>query len=176
MGASGFPADTTMPPLPPHKQILGLIVWLLVTFSASAIGTLASVRAKAFYAELSQPLWAPPAWVFGPVWTLLFGLMAVAAWWVWRAGGFGVHRGALGLFLLQLGVNALWSWLFFAWQLGLWALLDITVLLPLILATLIAFWRVRPLAGLLLVPYLLWVMFAAGLNYALWQLNPELLG
>ena len=110
------------------------------------------------------------------MWTVLFTLMGLAAWLVWRSGGFGSHRGALTLFLLQLAFNALWSWLFFAWQLGGAAFADILLLWALILATLLAFWRVRPLAGVLLVPYLLWVSFAAFLNYAIWQLNPVLLG
>lgn len=102
--------------------------------------------------------------------------MGVAAWQVWRVGGFGANRLALGLFLFQLLVNALWSWLFFAWHLGGWAFVDVLLLLALIVATLIAFWRVRPAAGMLLVPYLLWVAFAAVLNYSVWQLSPQLLG
>ena len=80
------------------------------------------------------------------------------------------------LFLLQLGFNALWSWIFFAWHLGAMALVDILVLWILIVATLVSFWRVRPLAGSLLIPYLLWVSFASALNYSLWQLNPHVLG
>jgi tryptophan-rich sensory protein len=79
------------------------------------------------------------------------------------------------LFLLQLVFNALWSWLFFAWNLGVLALADIVVLWILIAATLVSFWRVRPVAGVLLMPYLLWVSFAAILNYSLWQLNPQVL-
>ena len=103
-------------------------------------------------------------------------MMGVAAWLVWRVNGFRAARGALLLFMLQLALNALWSWLFFAWHLGALALADIVLLWALILATLIAFWRVRPWAGALLVPYLAWVSVAAALNYAVWQLNPQLLG
>ena len=102
--------------------------------------------------------------------------MGIAAWLVWRTGGFGPNRQALILFMLQLAFNALWSWLFFAWHLGFWAFVDIMVLWILIAATLVSFWRVRPLAGALLVPYLLWVSFASALNYSLWQLNPLVLG
>mgnify|MGYP001826566382 CR=1 FL=1 len=157
-------------------QLLGLIGWLLVSFAVSAIGAIASIEARSFYAELLQPAWAPPGWLFGPVWTLLFALMAIAAWLVWRSGGFRANRIALTLFLVQLAFNALWSWLFFAWHRGGLAFADILLLWVLILATLVAFWRVRPLAGALLVPYLLWVSFAAVLNYSIWQLNPQLLG
>lgn len=159
-----------------QAQILGLIGWLVVSFAASAVGAVASIQAAAFYGSLAQPAWAPPPAVFGPVWTILYAMMGVAAWWVWRAGGFRARRVALTLFLVQLGVNALWSWLFFAWHQGALALADITVLWLLIAATIITFWRVRPLAGALLVPYFLWVSFAFALNYSVWQLNPQVLG
>ena len=158
------------------KQILGLVGWLAISFVASGIGAFASIRAPAFYGQLIQPGWAPPASVFGPVWTILYALMGIAAWLVWRTGGFRAHRSALTLFLVQLAVNALWSWLFFAWHLGGWAFADIAVLWLLIVATVVAFWRVRPLAGALLIPYLLWVSFASALNFSVWQLNPGILG
>lgn len=164
-----------MPSFPKRKQVLGLASWLVLSFAASAVGAVASIQAKAFYGQLVQPDWAPPPGVFGPVWTTLFALMGIAAWLVWRSGGFGPNRQALTLFIVQLAVNAVWSWLFFVWQLGLLALADIALLWMLIAATLVAFWRVRPLAGALLVPYLLWVSFAFALNYALWQLNPQML-
>ena len=134
------------------------------------------MQAKSFYGQLTQPAWAPPGWLFGPVWTLLFALMAIAAWLVWRSGGFRANRAALSLFLLQLSLNALWSWLFFAWHRGALAFADIVLLWILIVATLVSFWRVRPIAGALLIPYLLWVSFAAALNYSVWQLNPQILG
>lgn len=159
-----------------QKQILGLMAWLVVSYGASAVGAVASIQAKSFYGELLQPAWSPPPWLFGPVWTALYGLMAIAAWLVWRSGGFRTHPIALSVFLGQLVVNALWSWLFFVWHLGAWAFADTVILWILIMATLICFWRVRPLAGVLLLPYLLWVSFASALNYALWQLNPQVLG
>lgn len=158
-----------------QRQIFGLFGWLAVSFAASAVGALASIRAESFYAQLVQPVWAPPAWVFGPVWTVLYLFMAIAAWLVWRVGGWCAHRTALSVFLLQLALNAVWSWIFFAWQLGAWAFADIVVLWGLIVVTIACFWRVRPRAGVLLVPYLLWVSFAAALNFALWQLNPDIL-
>lgn len=157
-------------------QILGLVGWLVICFATSAIGAIGSIQARSFYVELIQPSWAPPGWLFGPVWTTLFAMMAIAAWLVWRSGGFSNNRLALSLFLLQLVVNALWSWLFFAWSKGGLALADIALLWILIATTIICFWRIRPVAGMLLVPYLLWVSFAAILNYVIWQLNPQVLG
>jgi len=150
----------------------GLIGWLVLTFAASAIGALASVQAAEFYGQLQQPAWAPPPGVFGPVWSLLYALMAISGWLVWGTGGVRANRFAFGLFFAQLALNALWSWLFFAWRLGAVAFAEIILLWLLIIATLIAFWRVRPVAGLLLAPYLIWVSFAAALNFALWRLNP----
>ena len=158
------------------KQTVGLLGWLAFSFAASAIGALASVRAATFYQQLAQPAWAPPSSVFGPVWSVLYALMGIAAWLVWREGGWRAQRAALALFVGQLAVNALWSWLFFAWHRGAIALLDIVLLWLLLLGTINAFWRVRPLSGALLLPYLGWVTFAAALNYAVWQLNPHVLG
>lgn len=155
------------------KQFVGLLVWLLLSYGTSAIGALGSLQAQSFYGQLSQPVWAPPAWLFGPVWTLLYTLMAIAAWLVWRKGGFGAQRSALSLFLIQLILNASWSWIFFAWQLGGLAFAEIMVLWLLIVATTMAFWRVAVIAGALMLPYLLWVGFAAALNFALWQMNPS---
>ena len=165
-----------MPSLSKQKQFLGLAGWLLVSFAAAAVGAVASMQAKSFYGQLVQPAWAPPPGVFGPVWTVLYTLIGIAAWLVWRSGGFGPNRQALLLFLLQLVFNALWSWLFFAWNLGALALADVVILWVFIVFTLVSFWRVQPLAGALLVPYLLWVGFASVLNYSLWQLNPQVLG
>lgn len=157
------------------KQFLGLIGWFVLSFGTSAVGAIASIQAQSFYGQLIQPAWAPPPSVFGPVWTALYALMAIAAWLVWRRGGFSSQRLALSLFLTQLVLNALWSWLFFAWHSGFMAFVDIVLLWCLIVATLVSFWRARPVAGMLLIPYLLWVSFAAALNYTLWQLNPQIL-
>src|SRR5512141_413202 len=103
------------------KQIVGLIISMLVSFAAAAIGGLATRSAPEFYAALSRPAWAPPAWLFGPVWTLLYTLMAIAAWLIWKEKGFSGARVPLGLFVMQLALNALWSWLFFTWKRGLFA-------------------------------------------------------
>lgn len=161
---------------PKQNSLLGLIGWLVLCFAASAIGAFASIDAKEFYGSLVQPDWAPHASLFGPVWIVLYALMGIAAWQVWRAGGFIRNGNALSLFITQLGLNALWSWLFFAWHQGAWAFANIILLWLMILAVVLDFWRVRPLAGALLLPYLAWVSFAAALSFEVWQLNPGALG
>ena len=158
-----------------QKQLLGLVGWLAVTFAAAAIGGFASANAGDFYQQLRRPTWAPPSWLFAPAWTFLYLLMGVAAWLVWRERGFRNARIALSLFLVQLGVNSLWTWLFFVWRQGALAFGEILILWVLILCTALAFWRVRPIAGALLVPYLAWVSFASALTYAIWQRNPTVL-
>lgn len=162
----------------PHigRQALGLLGWLALSFTAAGIGGVASVSAGSFYAQLAPPPWAPPGWLFGPVWSVLYMLMGIAAWLVWKARGWRGARAALTLFVVQLAANALWTWLFFAWRQGAWAFAEIVLLWVLILATVVAFWRVRPLAGALLLPYLVWVGFASAVSFTLWQRNPGLLG
>jgi tryptophan-rich sensory protein len=155
---------------PPHWGALVLL--LLGTGSAAFIGATASVRAAEFYAQLAKPAWAPSAGVFGPVWTVLYVLMAIAAWLVVRASGWPRARPAMILYAVQLGFNALWTWLFFRWRLGAVALVEILVLWALVLLTVRTFWRARALAGMLLLPYLAWVAFAAALTYVVWSRNP----
>jgi len=157
------------------SQSLGFVGWLLGTSAAGALGAVASVRDATFYAELTRPGWAPPAWLFGPVWTVLYLMMATAAWLVWRTCSFERARTGLLLFIAQLVANALWTWLFFGWRQGALALVDLVVLWVLIAMTIAVFWRLNRLAGVLLVPYLAWVSFAGALNLSLWQLNPDLL-
>jgi benzodiazapine receptor len=153
--------------------VKSLLAWLAASFAAAALGSIATRQAPEFYASLSKPEWAPPSWLFAPAWTLLYLLMAVAAWRVWRTAGFGP---AIGLFIAQLALNALWSWIFFAWRMGAAAFAAIVLLWVLIAATLVAFWLTERLAGALLVPYLAWVSYAAALTYAVWRANPQLLG
>lgn len=143
-----------------------------MTLLAAAIGAAGSIEAREFYATLQQPSWAPPGWVFGPVWTTLYVLMAVAAAKVWLAGSRWENWRALVLFAVQLVFNAVWSWVFFVWKRGALAFADIILLWVLVSATLVQFWRVRRVAGILLVPYLSWVTFASLLCYAVWMLNP----
>jgi benzodiazapine receptor len=154
---------------------MGLIGWLAVAFVAASVGAVASVHAADFYGQLTRPGWAPPAWLFGPAWSVLYLLMGIASWLVWRERGFNGARLALALYMAQLAVNALWSWLFFAWRQGQWSCVEIIVLWILIVCTVRSFWRVRPIAGMLLLPYLAWVTFASALAFKTWQLNPQLL-
>ena len=164
-----------MSPLSPRSQALGLVGWLAASLLAGALGAIASVDAGAFYGRLTQPVWAPPAWLFGPVWSLLYVLMGLAAWLVWRRHGFAGAASALTLFAIQLLANALWTWLFFAWQQGAAAFVEILVLCLLIAATTVSFWRLHRLSALLLLPYLAWVSFAAALTWSMWRLNPNIL-
>jgi tryptophan-rich sensory protein len=166
----------TRPTLSAPRQAIGLILWLLLVFAAAAVGAFASANAGGFYRELVRPSWAPPAWLFGPVWSVLYALMGLAAWLVWRARGFHGARNALLVFIVHLAANALWTWLFFAWRQGGLAFAEILLLLALILATIVLFGRINRLAAVLLVPYLLWVAFASALTFSTWRLNPGLLG
>ncbi len=136
---------------------------------------LASIDAATFYAELARPSWAPPAWLFGPVWTLLYALMGVAAWLVWRKHGFAGARLALRVYLVQLAANTLWSWLFFGWRLGGPAFAEVLVLWALIVTTIVLFWQRNRLAAAMLLPYIAWVSFASVLNFVVWRMNPTLL-
>jgi translocator protein len=156
-------------PNSPLRRWLGLAGWLLLSFSASA--TAVFVSTDGWYTELAKPPWNPPSWVFGPAWTFLYALMAIAAWRVWLLGGWTRRKVALGLFVAQWALNALWTPLFFGLQKPGWALVEILVLLLAIFATTRAFWRVDRTACLLLLPYAAWVAFATALNFAIWQLN-----
>jgi benzodiazapine receptor len=152
-----------------HRMVLALIGWIALTFSAALTGLFVST--DGWYAGLVKPSWNPPDWLFGPVWTLLYCMMALAAWLVWRRGGWREQKQPLGLYLVQWGLNALWPPLFFGLRLPGIAFGEILLLAVAALATLILFWNVRRLAGLLMVPYVLWVAFAAILNYTIWRLN-----
>jgi tryptophan-rich sensory protein len=146
-----------------------LMSWLLVCFGAAAIGRL--FPPGDWYAALAKPAWNPPAWVFAPVWTALFTSMGVAAWLVWRRGGFVAQRRALSLFLVQLAFNAARSPLFFGLRRPDLAFGEIILLWLAIGLTLREFLHVHRIAGWLLAPYLAWVSFAAVLNFALWRMN-----
>jgi translocator protein len=164
-----------MPNLSTLRQFTALAGWLFVSFAAAAIGAVASIEAKSFYAHLVRPSWAPPGWLFGPVWSVLYAFMGIAAWLVWRSSGFKAGRTALALFILQLVANALWSWLFFSWHQGAVAFAEVLLLWALIMATTVSFWRLNARAGVLMLPYLAWVTFATALTLSVWRLNPGLL-
>ncbi len=162
--------------MPVVKQALGLVGFLLLTFSAAALGGIASTDAGTFFSQLVRPAWAPPGWLFAPVWSFLYAAMGISAWLVWRARGLRIAAPALILYIVQLAVNALWTWLFFAWRLGGVALAEALLLLVLVLAMIFSFRRTSTIAALLLVPYLAWVGYACALNFYLWKLNPSVLG
>ena len=154
-----------------RREILALATSLAVCFAAAAVGSVATASSVgSWYRTLVKPPWTPPDWVFGPVWTLLYAAMGVAAWLVWRSTT-AVRERALTLFGVQLGLNVAWSWLFFGLRRIDLALVDIAALWVAIALTIRAFARARSAAAWLLVPYLAWVSFAAVLNAALLQLN-----
>jgi translocator protein len=141
-------------------------IFLLLAFSAAAFGAL--FAPDAWYAGLNKPSWNPPNWIFGPVWTTLYALMAYAAWRVWKAGD---SQLALGMWVLQLIPNALWSYFFFGVKRIEWALVDIVLLLISIVACTALFAQRDRLAATLMLPYIAWVSFATFLNWTLLNLN-----
>jgi benzodiazapine receptor len=149
------------------QSSLALVGFILITFCAPLAGMFS--LPGAWYVALSKPSWNPPAWLFGPAWTLLYTLMAIAAWLVWKRDGW---RHPLMFYIVQLVLNAAWTPIFFgAHQLG-WALVEISALWLAILLTMLCFYRVNKAAGWLFAPYLAWVTFATVLNFTLWRLNP----
>lgn len=152
------------------RSAAGLGGWLLACFGAATLGGF--FPPGDWYAGLHKPAWNPPGWVFAPVWTTLYTMMAVAAWLVWRNGGWAGRRRPLGWFVVQLSLNALWSPLFFGLHRPGLAFAEILALAGAIALTIRAFARCRPVAAWLLVPYLAWVSFASFLNFTLWRLNP----
>ncbi|WP_169978893.1 TspO/MBR family protein [Tautonia rosea] len=168
-------ADAPVQPSQSHSRlrtVLTLIGFLLVCFAAAGLGGLfTSQGIGPWYDSLNKPRWTPPNTLFGPVWTALYAGMAVAAWLVWRRVGWSGGRVALGLFTVQLALNIAWSGLFFGARRPDLAAVEIVLLWAAILATLIAFLPISRPAGVLMLPYLLWVSFATALNLAIWQLN-----
>lgn len=155
------------------RSILILIAFLVACFAAAGIGSLFTFQSvRTWYPDLAKPSGTPPPWVFGPVWTTLYILMAVAAWRVWStAGGWSAARTALTIFFAQLILNALWSAIFFGARSPGTAFAEIVLLWMVILATTVAFWKISALAGALMLPYLIWVSYAARLNFWIWRLN-----
>ncbi len=157
-----------------RRSLIGLAAFLGVTFVGMLIGGLATSLGIGWYQELPKPFWTPPDWVFSPVWTALYVMMAVAAWLVWRHAGGRVAnaRLALTLFFVQLGVNVLWSVLFFGLRQVGWAAVDNLLLLLLVVATARAFLPHSRVAALLMLPYAVWVGYAASLTVAIWVMLP----
>jgi tryptophan-rich sensory protein len=155
-----------------RRDWLVLVAFVLVCFGAGAVGSWFTTPAlDGWYANLRKPAWNPPNWVFAPVWSALYLLMAVAAWLVWRRAGFRAPRGALSLFFAQLILNVTWSVLFFGLRSPIAALGGIAMLWVAIVATIVAFSRTSPTASWIMAPYLAWVTFASALNLAIWRLT-----
>lgn len=160
------------PSSPRGRPAVSLGLFLLATFAAAAVGTSATIRnVQTWYPQLAKPAWTPPSAVFAPVWTILYLMMAVAAWRVWRGLPPRGRRGVLRLYAAQLALNALWSVVFFGWRRPDLALVDIAGLWVLLALALVLFWRVDRIAGALWTPYFLWVSFASALNAAIWLMN-----
>jgi len=154
------------------QKILPLIGFILITFIAAFIGSLFTTPSIAsWYRNLNKPSFAPPNFLFAPVWTILFFLMAIAAFLVWQNKNNPQAKKALIFYFVQLAFNSLWSIIFFGLHNPGVAFLEIIILWILILLTLIKFYKIQKIAGLLLVPYLLWVSFASFLNLFVWLLN-----
>lgn len=155
------------------RSIVALLVALGVPLASGGLGAVPTARAiPSWYRKLKRPSWTPPEWLFGPAWTILYIMMGVSAWMVWREGtGRRDVRGAITLFGVQLGLNAIWTPIFFGLRAPGLALAVIVALWGMIVATTAAFFRLQPVAGALLLPYLLWTTFATALNGSIWWLN-----
>ena len=158
--------------LKPSRDVLGLVAFLVLCLIVSGIGgAVTATSVGTWYLGLHKPPFNPPNWIFAPVWTTLYILMAVAAWRIWRQPGLGSNRNALTIFAVQLTLNLTWSFIFFGLQQIGFALIEIVILLIAIIANTAVFWRIDRWAGALFVPYVLWVAFATVLNASLWWLN-----
>jgi tryptophan-rich sensory protein len=152
-----------------------LLAWIFGTSIAAVGGAVTAKAAAEFYAMLQKPFWAPPAWLFGPAWTVLYIVMATAAWRIWLQAGFRGASLELSFYLVQLVLNMAWSYFFFVRRSGLGATIEVVCLWLAVAATLVLFWRRDMIAGVLFVPYLAWVSFATALTVSVWRGNPTLL-
>jgi len=168
MQSQAKPQDAT----PLWQSVLGLIGWVVLCFTAAGVGSSFTLpQIDTWYAQLEKPSFNPPNWIFGPVWSTLYLMMAVAVWRVWKNAGWTNAPHSLGVWCFQLLLNTTWSVLFFGLENPELAAVDIVVLWVSILITTAAFWRHDRLAAALMVPYLLWVTFAAVLNFSIATLN-----
>ena len=150
------------------KLIISIVVPLAIGFTSSFFTV---TGPGSWYASINKPLWNPPDSVFGPVWTILYVMMGIAFFLVWKSGNNRYRSIAIGLFICQLIVNFFWSYIFFDQHQPGWAFIEICALWALIILTIFAFARIHNGAAWLLVPYVSWVTFAAILNYTIWKLN-----
>ena len=147
------------------KLVISIGVCLLVGFIA---GMFTSTSIDTWYSTLTKPSFNPPNWVFGPAWTILYIMMGIALYLVWNASN---NRIAVTFFVIQLALNFLWSFLFFALENPLIAFIEILLLLGMIILTAVQFYPVSRTAAFLLIPYILWVIFASVLNFRIYWLN-----
>ena len=151
------------------KDLVGLAFWVVLTFSVAALAS--QFEPDEWYTNIAKPTWTPPGWLFGPVWGILYLSMSVSTWLVWLQRHKTAVSRSLIFYFAQLAINGIWSWLFFGRQwIGL-ALIDLIVLVILVAITVVMFLRVRKTAGLMLLPYLLWISFSAALNFQIWRMN-----
>ena len=155
------------------NNIVKLVISLIIPFLAAGIGSLFTVRTvSTWYESLQMPVYSPPSWVFSPVWTILFLMMGFALYLVWKKGiKTKAAKTAIIFFGIQLGLNALWSILFFGLKSPALAFMEIIVLWFAILGTIVSFYKISRLAAYLLIPYILWVSFAIILNFSILLLN-----
>jgi len=152
--------------------MLSLIVFMILCFSAAALGSVfTSYSLKTWYLTIKKPSWNPPDKVFAPVWTVLYVMMAVAGWMVWERLPQKGFSTPMVLFFVQLVLNTVWSAVFFALRSPGWAFVEVVILWVFIALTMISFWAIYWVSGVLFSPYFLWVSFASVLNYAVWRLN-----
>jgi len=163
----------------PGRSVLALILFIAIAFAVAAVGSLATFQnVEGWYADADKAFWTPPNVVFGPVWTVLYTLMSVAAWLVWREPASSARTRALSVYIVQIALNAIWTPVFFGLYpvvgpVALWVALAIIVALDvMVLVTMLRFWPVRRAAAVLLIPYWAWVLYATTLNAALAVLNP----
>jgi tryptophan-rich sensory protein len=156
---------------PRGRSLQALVFFMGVTWLMASLGILSSQNAPLLYRTIVKPSWAPPAAVFGPVWSVLYCLMAIAAWLVWRQRGQLRVHGCIWAYVIHLAFQAAWSWLFFGLGRADVAMIDLALLWIMIVWLMLVFWRCDRRAGILMIPYFLWVSFAAVLNGSLWLLN-----
>lgn len=162
---------TATPTHSPFKTIVALLGWLLLCYAVAGLGGYWTAQSvTSWYPTLAKPPYNPPAWIFAPVWTTLYTMMAVSVWMVWKSPSLTRHK-AIGIFLIHLALNLVWSLLFFGMQNPLFGLVDILALWLMVGVAIWMFWPISRWAGMLLVPYWLWVSFASVLNWQIWLLN-----
>lgn len=153
-------------------KIITIAISILIAQAAGIIGSVFTVSGvQTWYTTITKPSWNPPSWVFGPVWITLYTFMGIASFLVWQQKESPGAKLALGIYGLHLALNALWSILFFGLKNPGLAFAEIIILLIFILMTTFLFWRINTWAGILMLPYIIWVSFATFLNYTIWRLN-----